>query len=56
MLVRAHRRRVHHQLARTGELLGLSGDMIRIELDDKTGGQAMIALADLEKANLVEEF
>ena len=40
----------------TGELLGLSGDMIRIELDDKTGGQAMIALADLEKANLVEEF
>ena len=40
----------------TGELLGLSGDMIRIELDDKTGGQAMIALADLEKVNLVEEF
>ena len=40
----------------TGELLGLSGDMIRIALDDKTGGQVMIALADLEKANLVEEL
>ena len=39
-----------------GELLGLSGDMIRIALDDKTGGQVMIALADLEKANLVEEL
>ena len=40
----------------TGELLGLSGDMIRIALDDKTGDQVMIALADLEKANLVEEL
>jgi ribosome maturation factor RimP len=40
----------------TGELLGLSGDMIRLELDDKTGAQVMIALADLEKANLVEDF
>lgn len=40
----------------TGKLLGLAGDMICLELDDKPGGQAMIALADLEKANLVEEF
>jgi hypothetical protein len=30
--------------------------MIRIALDDKRGGVAMIAVADLEKANLVEEF
>ena len=40
----------------TGKLLGLEGDMIRIELDDKPGGLAMIALGDVEKANLVEEF
>ncbi len=40
----------------TGELLGLEGDMIRLELDDKRGGLAVIALGDLEKANLVEEF
>lgn len=40
----------------TGHLLGLDGEMICIELDDKRGGQALIALADLDTANLVEEF
>ena len=40
----------------TGELLGLAGDMVRIELDDKRGGLATIAMADLEQANLVEDF
>lgn len=39
-----------------GKLLGLEGDMVCIELDDKKGGLAMIALGDLEKANLMEEF
>ena len=38
------------------DLLGLDGEMICIELDDKRGGQALIALADLDTANLVEEF
>jgi ribosome maturation factor RimP len=49
-------RRGHSRKTFTGELLGLDGDMIRIALDDKRGGVAMIAVADLEKANLVEEF
>ena len=49
-------RRGHNRKTFTGELLGLEGDMIRIALDDKRGGVAMIAVADLEKANLVEEF
>ena len=40
----------------TGELLGVEDDMIRIQLDDKRGGLAIIALRDLEKANLVEEI
>ncbi|MEJ2197710.1 MAG: ribosome maturation factor RimP [Desulfuromonadales bacterium] len=49
-------RRGHSRKTFTGELLGLEGDMIRIALDDKRGGVAMIAVADLEKANLVEDF
>ena len=49
-------RRGRNRKTFTGELLGLEGDMIRIALDDKRGGVAMIAVADLEKANLVEEF
>ena len=40
----------------TGQLLGLDGEMIRIELDDRRGGQALIALADLDTANLGEEY
>lgn len=40
----------------TGELLGIEGAKISIALDDKQGGTAVIALSEIEKANLVEEF
>lgn len=39
-----------------GELLGLDDGSVRLALDDKRGGVAEIALADIEKANLVEDF
>ena len=40
----------------TGELAGVEDGMIRVRLDDKRGGLAVIAIEDLEKANLVEEY
>lgn len=40
----------------TGELLGFVDGQVKLQLDDKQGGLASFALADIEKANLVEEF
>ncbi len=40
----------------TGELLGIEDGQIRVALDDKQGGTAVIALTEIEKANLVAEF
>jgi len=39
-----------------GELLGFAEGQVRLQLNDKRGGLACIALADIEKANLVEEL
>lgn len=39
-----------------GTLLGLEEGKVKLELSDKRGGVIMIALEDLEKANLEEEF
>ena len=39
-----------------GTLLGFENDNVRLELTDKQGGVIAIPLADLDKANLEEEF
>lgn len=39
-----------------GTLLGFENDLVRLELTDKKGGVIAIPLADLDKANLEEEF
>jgi len=39
-----------------GTLLGFEDDNVRLELADKQGGVIAIPLADLDKANLEEEF
>ena len=39
-----------------GTLLGFEDDNVRLELTDKQGGVIAIPLADLDKANLEEEF
>jgi len=39
-----------------GTLLGFEDDNVRLELTDKQGGAIAIPLADLDKANLEEEF
>ncbi|MDG5466910.1 ribosome maturation factor RimP [Deltaproteobacteria bacterium IMCC39524] len=39
-----------------GTLLGFEDDNVRLELTDKLGGVIAIPLADLDKANLEEEF
>jgi ribosome maturation factor RimP len=39
-----------------GILLGFEDDNVRLELTDKQGGVIAIPLADLDKANLEEEF
>jgi len=39
-----------------GTLLGFENDLVRLELTDKQGGVIAIPLADLDKANLEEEF
>ena len=39
-----------------GTLLGFEDDSVRLELTDKQGGVIAIPLADLDKANLEEEF
>jgi ribosome maturation factor RimP len=48
--------RGHTRKTFAGTLLGLEADQVRIELGDKRGGLAVFALADIEKANLEEEF
>ena len=39
-----------------GTLLGFENDIVRLELTDKQGGVIAIPLADLDKANLEEDF
>lgn len=39
-----------------GTLLGFENDIVRLEQTDKKGGVIAIPLADLDKANLEEEF
>ena len=39
-----------------GTLLGFEDDNVRLELTDKQGGVIAIPLADLDRANLEEEF
>lgn len=48
--------RGHTRKTFTGTLLGLDGDLVRIEQDDKRGGVAAIPLDEVSAANLVEEF
>lgn len=48
--------RGHARKTFTGSLLGLVGDQVRIEQDDKRGGVVTIPLAEISTANLVEEF
>jgi len=48
--------RGHARKTFVGILLGLEGDRVRLELSDKRGGLAEIALADIDRANLEEEF
>lgn len=48
--------RGHTRKTFVGTLLGLEADQVRLELDDKRGGVADIPLAEIEKANLLEEF
>ena len=48
--------RGHTRKTFAGTLLGLEGDQVRLELDDKQGGLAVIPLAGIEKANLEENF
>ena len=40
----------------TGRLLGVAGDHVRLELNDKQGGIAELPLAEISKANLEIEF
>jgi ribosome maturation factor RimP len=40
----------------TGELLGLEGEAVKLQLDDKQGGVALIALSEIERASLIEEL
>ncbi len=48
--------RGHTRKTFTGTLLGLDGDQVRIEQDDKRGGVVAIPLSEINAANLVEEF
>jgi len=48
--------RGHTRKTFVGILLGLEGDQVRLELSDKRGGTAVIPLAEIDKANLEEEF
>jgi ribosome maturation factor RimP len=48
--------RGHTRKTFVGTLLGLEADQVRLELSDKRGGLAVIALAEVENANLEEEF
>lgn len=48
--------RGHNRKTFVGELLGLEGDRIRLRQTDRRGGEVLIALADIAKANLEIEF
>lgn len=48
--------RGHCRKTFVGTLLGLQDDQVRLELDDKRGGQAVIPRLEIEKANLEEDF
>ena len=48
--------RGHNRKTFVGELLGLEGDRIRLRQTDRRGGEVLIALADITKANLEIEF
>jgi ribosome maturation factor RimP len=48
--------RGHTRKTFVGTLLGLESDQVRLELNDKRGGVAVIPLNEIDKANLVEEF
>jgi len=48
--------RGHSRKTFVGTLLGLEAGQVRLELNDKRGGLAVIALDEIEKANLEEEF
>jgi ribosome maturation factor RimP len=48
--------RGHTRKTFVGTLLGLETDQVRLELNDKRGGEAFIPLSEIDKANLQEEF
>jgi ribosome maturation factor RimP len=48
--------RGHARKTFVGTLLGLEDGQVRLEQSDKRGGLAVIALGEIEKANLEEEF
>jgi len=48
--------RGHTRKTFVGTLLGLESDHVRLELNDKRGGVAVIPLNEIDKANLEEEF
>ena len=48
--------RGHTRKTFVGTLLGFEDGQVRLELSDKEGGLAVFPLAEIEKANLVEEF
>jgi len=48
--------RGHTRKTFIGTLLGLESDQVRLALNDKRAGEAVIPLSEIDKANLVEEF
>lgn len=48
--------RGHGRKTFVGELLGVDGDRIRMRQTDKRGGEIVVALADIAKANLEIDF
>ncbi len=48
--------RGHNRKTFIGTLLGIEDDKVRLELSDKRGGLVILALADIDRANLEEEF
>ncbi|NJC86934.1 MAG: ribosome maturation factor RimP [Desulfuromonas sp.] len=48
--------RGHSRKTFVGELLGLEGDRVRLRQTDRRGGEVLIALADIAKANLEIDF
>ncbi len=48
--------RGHTRKTFVGVLLGMEGDLVRLELNDKQGGIAAIPLVEIAKANLEDDF